>query len=75
MDWLKGQFEQSNIISGLLALAIWGVVLYLSVVSKEIPELLYFGGSAVIGFFFGTKQGRVEGQAIARQNEIYSQKG
>ena len=57
MKWFQGQFAKSNIISGVLALAIWGAVIYLAIAQLDIPDILYFGGSAVIGFFFGTKQG------------------
>jgi len=61
MDWFREQFAKSNIISGVLALSIWGAVIFLAVAQRDIPDILYFGGSAVIGFFFGTKQGGVEG--------------
>ena len=61
MRWLAEQWEQSNVISGVLALGIWGAVIYLAVAQLDIPDILYFGGSAVVGFFFGTKQGQREG--------------
>ena len=63
MDWLKDQFARSNIISGLLALAIWGGIIYLAVGQVPIPDILYAGGMAVVGFFFGAKVGEENGKA------------
>lgn len=57
MQWLKAEFAKSNIISGLLAIVIWGVVCYLAVVQAPIPDVLTASGMAVIAFFFGAKQG------------------
>lgn len=62
MEWFKGQFAQSTIISGTLAIAIWSAIIYLAIVGQTIPEILYFGGASVIGFFFGSKVGKVEGR-------------
>lgn len=62
MDWLKDQFSRSNIISGLLAVAIWGGIIYLAVVQAPIPDILYAGGMSVVAFFFGTKVGQREGE-------------
>ena len=55
MEWFKTEFTRSNIISGFLATAIWGAIIYLSIRQVEVPEILYFGGASVIGFFFGAK--------------------
>ena len=65
MDWLKEEFSKSNIISGLLAVAIWGGIIYLSVAQAPIPDILYAGGMSVIAFFFGTKVGNREGEIKA----------
>lgn len=62
MKWFWEQFAQSNIISGLLSLGIWGAIVYLAIVGLPIPDILYVGGTTVIAFFFGTKQGKVEGR-------------
>jgi len=70
MDWFKGQFERSNIISGFLAVAIWAAIIYLAVVSREVPEILYYGGATVIAFFFGSKVGQTEGRAIERAQSM-----
>lgn len=65
MKWFQEQFAQSNIISGVLALAIWGAIIFLAVTQAPIPDILYAGGTAVIGFFFGSKVGQREGMARA----------
>lgn len=61
MQWLKSEFSKSNIISGSLAIVIWGVVCYLAIVQVDIPEVLTAAGMAVIAFFFGAKQGTRSG--------------
>ena len=65
MKWLQEQWAQSNIISGVLALAIWGAIIYLSVAQLPIPEILYYGGSGIIAFFFGAKIGQESGERRA----------
>jgi len=62
MRWLQSQWEQSSIISGILALAIWGAIIFLAVTQAPVPEILYYGGSTVIGFFFGAKVGQQQGE-------------
>lgn len=66
MDWLKQEFAKSTIISGLLAIAIWGAVIYLAVIQAPIPDLLYAGGMSIIAFFFGSKVG-AESERIRTQ--------
>ena len=65
MEWFKDQFAQSNIISGLLALVVWGAVIYLAITQVEIPDVLVAGGMSIIAFFFGSKVGQREGMARA----------
>jgi len=65
VEWFKEQFQKSNIISGVLALAIWGAIIYLAVASQPIPDILYGGGLSVVAFFFGTKKGEADGTARA----------
>jgi len=62
MDWFKTEFSRSNIISGFLAIALWLAIIYLAVMQLPIPDILYVGGTTVIAFFFGSKQGVVEGR-------------
>lgn len=65
MLWLKSEFSKSNVISGTLAIVIWGVVCYLAIVQVDIPEVLTAAGMAVIAFFFGAKQGARSGYSEA----------
>lgn len=65
MKWLQEQWEKSNLISGLLALAIWGGIITLSLMQAPIPDILYAGGMGVIGFFFGAKIGSDSGERKA----------
>lgn len=62
MKWLQSQWEQSSIISGILALAVWGAIIYLAIAQLPIPDILYAGGTGVMGFFFGAKVGRQQGE-------------
>lgn len=59
MFWLRfwDEFGKSNIISGLLALAVWAAIIFLAVMGRPIPEVLVGGGLTVIAFFFGSKVG------------------
>lgn len=56
MEWFKDQFAKSNIISGILAIAIWGVILYLSIVGQPIPDILIAGGASILAFFYDAKK-------------------
>jgi len=60
MEWLKGEFSKSNIISGLLALGVFGTIIYLSVMQLPIPEILILLAGTIGGFFFGSKKGLAE---------------
>lgn len=55
--------QQSTIVSGLLALTVWGAIVYLAVTGQPVPDILYFGGASIIGFFFGNKSG-AEGERM-----------
>lgn len=54
--WLQVQWAKSNLISGLLALMIWGTICYLSGVGREITPILATAGGAIIMFFYKAKQ-------------------
>jgi len=76
MQWFKGQFVQSNIVSGVLAVAIWGVICYLAVAQIQIPDLLTAGGMSILAFFFGAKMGQRDGlQQAVRKIEEFSKGG
>jgi hypothetical protein len=65
MKWFQEQFAQSNIISGVIALALVGVICYLAVTGQTIPEVVSGGFLSVIAFFFGSKMGQQDGYARA----------
>jgi len=51
-------FDKSLIVSGILALLVWGVILYLAIAQIQIPEVLGAGGALILGFFFGSRSGQ-----------------
>ena len=61
VGWFTSEFSKSNILSGVLAIAIWGAIIFLAVSQAPIPEILYYAGSTIIGFFFGAKLGQDAG--------------
>lgn len=65
MKWFQEQFAQSNIISGVIALSLVGVICYLAVTGQTIPEVVSGGFLTVIAFFFGSKMGQQDGYARA----------
>lgn len=65
MKWFQEQFAQSNIISGVIALSLVGVICYLAVTGQAIPEVVSGGFLSVIAFFFGSKMGQHDGYARA----------
>lgn len=75
MEWFRTEFSRSNIISGVLALAIWAAVIYLAVVQAPIPDILYVGGTSVLAFHFGAKVGQREGMGRAADIVYQREKG
>lgn len=61
--------QQSVIVSGVLAVSVWGAIIYLAIAGQPIPDILYFGGAAIIGFFFGSKTGKESERIRARLEE------
>lgn len=55
-DKLVDLFKTSALIQGLMALAGFGVICYLAVAGRPIPEILAALVGSIIGFYFGTKQ-------------------
>lgn len=55
MDRFWDEFSKSTIVSGLLALMVWGTIGALAIMGREMPDILIWGGSGIIGFFFGAK--------------------
>jgi len=65
LSWFKQEFAKSNIMSGILAIGVWGAIIYLAILQAPIPDILFAGGTTVIAFFFGAKQGQAEGRSQA----------
>lgn len=74
MDCFWDEFSKSTIVSGALALTIWGVICYLAVTAQPVPEIMYFGGAAIIGYFFGAKN-KQETERIRARLEKEDEKG
>lgn len=55
--------EKSVIVSGILAIAVVGAIVYLAVVGQPIPEILTALGGTIVGFFFGAKKQQVAAYA------------
>jgi len=65
MFWAS--FNSSNIISGLMAFCMTGLIIYLSVRQIVIPELVSFSFGAIIAYFFADKQTKATAR---REDEI-----
>ena len=48
-------FKQSVILQAIMALAMLGAIIYLVCVGRPVPEILAWGFSLILGFYFGTK--------------------
>ena len=46
-------YEKNVVISGVLGLALCGAVIYLSVTSQPVPEILAGLAGTAVGYFFG----------------------
>ena len=55
VQWLKQQWSKSNIISGFLAIGIWSVIMYLSIMQIDVPPILASAGGAIIMYFYKVK--------------------
>ncbi len=54
-DKLIDLFKTSALIQGLMALAGFGVICYLAIIGRPIPEILAALVGTIVGFYFGTK--------------------
>ena len=50
--------SKSIVIPGILALAVWGAIIYLAVVQLIIPDGVMAGGALILGYFFGARSGQ-----------------
>lgn len=55
MNRFWDEFSKSTIVSGLLALIVWGIIGYLAITGQEVPIVLATGGGTVLAFFYGAK--------------------
>lgn len=69
MDRFWNEFSKSTIVSGMLALLIWGIIGYLASTGQEIPIVLATSGGAIIGFFFKAKSEAEIARMIAALKE------
>ena len=54
-DKLIDLFKTSALIQGAMALAGFGVICYLAIMGRPIPEILAALVGTIVGFYFGTK--------------------
>jgi len=54
-SWLAEQWAKSNLLSGVLAVAVWGAIIYLAIVGRDPPDVLVGAGGIIMGFFFRSK--------------------
>lgn len=54
-DKLIDLFKTSALIQGVMALAGFGVICYLAVVGRPVPEILAAIVGTIVGYYFGTK--------------------
>jgi len=54
-DKLIDLFKTSALIQGAMALAGFGVICYLAIVGRPIPEILAALVGTIVGYYFGTK--------------------
>ncbi len=55
-SWLAEQWAKSNLLSGVLAVAVWGAIIYLAIVGRDPPDVLVGAGGLIMGYFFHTKK-------------------
>ena len=55
MDKFWDLLKESVILQAVLTLGIWGVVIYLVVVGRIVPDILMSAANLVLGFYFGSK--------------------
>lgn len=59
-DKLIDLFKTSALIQGVMALAGFGVICYLAIIGRPIPEILAALVGTIVGYYFGTKKRQEE---------------
>jgi len=54
-DKIIDLFKTSALIQGAMALAGFGVICYLAIIGRPIPEILAARVGTIVGYYFGTK--------------------
>ena len=70
-DRFWNEFNKSTIISAVLAVAVWGAIIYLSVSGLPVPDVIGAGGGLILGFFFGARSGQ-QAERIQALNALAS---
>jgi uncharacterized membrane protein YfcA len=55
MDRFWEAMKESTISQSILTVGIWGAVIYLVCTQQPVPEVLSVGASAILGYWFGSK--------------------
>ncbi len=55
-DKLIDLWKTSSLIQGVMALAGFGVICYLAIIGRPIPEILAALVGTIVGYYFGTKR-------------------
>ena len=55
MDKFIDLLKQSVILQAALTTMIWGVMMYLIIAGRPVPDILLSAGNIILGFYFGTK--------------------
>lgn len=53
--WFRSAWRKNTIVSGVLAIMIWGTICYMAIAQLTVPALLSVAGGAVITLFLRLK--------------------
>ena len=56
--------RESVITQSVLTVMVWGAIVYLCAIQQPVPEVLQLGGTAILGFWFGSKTAMAALQGI-----------
>ena len=55
LDKFIDLLKQSVVLQAALTVMIWGVMMYLIIIGRPVPDILLSAGNIILGFYFGTK--------------------